>query len=214
MSPAFVIHAILMMVAWLLLLPAGALVSRFQKVTPKQEWPRALDNLLWWRLHRVFQYAGVACALIALAVVFLVTGRLPWTLLHVQVGMIVVTLAVLQIASTWFRGTKGGPTEAGADPSDPATWRGDHYDMTRRRRLFEGWHKVCGWWAILLAPVAVLLGLALLGWPRLLCALAAILLLCEAGLAALLARGSRGINTYQAIWGPHEGHPGNRPRRQ
>jgi len=35
MNPAFVIHAILMMVAWLLLLPAGALVARFRKVTPR-----------------------------------------------------------------------------------------------------------------------------------------------------------------------------------
>jgi hypothetical protein len=86
--------------------------------------------------------------------------------------------------------------------------------MTLRRRLFEGWHKVCGWWAILLAPVAVLLGLALVGWPRPLCGLAGVLFLCEAALAALLARGARGISTYQAIWGPDAQHPGNRPGRR
>jgi hypothetical protein len=211
MSLPILVHAILMMVAWLLLLPAGALVARFRKVTPRQNWPQALDNLLWWRLHRVLQYTGVACALAGLMVAYLAVGRLPWALVHVQIGMIVIILAALQIASTWFRGTKGGPTQAGADPANPATWRGDHYDMTLRRRLFEGWHKVFGWWAILLAPVAVLLGLALLGWPRLLCGLAGVLALGEGALVTLLARGARRINTYQAIWGPEARHPGNRP---
>jgi hypothetical protein len=214
MSGAFLIHAILMMVAWLLLLPAGALVARFRKVTPRQNWPQALDNLLWWHLHRALQYSGVACALTGFAVAYLAVGRLPWALAHVQIGMIVIALAVLQIASTWFRGKKGGPTDTGADPANPATWRGDHYDMTLRRRLFEHWHKVCGWWAILLAPVAVLLGLELLGWPRLLCELAVVLLLCEVALLALLARGARRINTYQAIWGPDARHPGNRRGRR
>jgi hypothetical protein len=214
MSPAFLIHAVLMMVGWLLLLPAGALVARFRKVTPRQNWPQVLDNLLWWRLHRLLQYAGVACVLLALAVAYRAAGRLPWDLVHVQLGMIVITFAVLQIASTWFRGTKGGPTEAGADPGNPATWRGDHYDMTLRRRLFEGWHKVCGWWSILLAPVAALLGLQLLGWPRTLCGLGGVLLLCEAALVALFMRGARRINTYQAIWGPDPHHPGNRPGRR
>ena len=38
-----------------------------------------------------------------------------------------------------------------ADPADPATWRGDHYDMTPRRRLFEAWHKTAGWSLIALA---------------------------------------------------------------
>jgi hypothetical protein len=211
MSPAFLIHAVLMMAAWLVLLPAGALVARFRKVTPRQNWPKRLDNLLWWRLHRLLQYTGVALALIGLGVAFRATGRLPLDLIHVQIGMVVIVLAILQILSTWFRGSKGGPTVEGADPRRPETWRGDHYDMTLRRRLFEGWHKTCGWWAIILAPVAVLLGLDLLDWPFLLCCLAGVLLLCEAALATLLARGSRGINTYQAIWGPDGRHPGNRP---
>jgi hypothetical protein len=214
MSPAFLIHAILMMAAWLVVLPAGALVARFCKVTRTQPWPQALDSPLWWWLHRVLQYAGVACALLGFAVAYRATGVLPLDLAHVQIGLVVIVLAVLQIVSTWFRGTKGGPTGEGADLRDPATWRGDHYDMTGRRRLFEGWHKVCGWWAIVLAPVTVLLGLALLGWPALLCWLAAVLLALEVALATLLARGSRGIGTYQALWGPDARHPGNRPRRR
>jgi hypothetical protein len=211
MSPAFLIHAVLMMAAWLVLLPAGALVARFCKVTPRQNWPHRLDNLLWWRLHRLLQYSGVACALVGLCVAFRATGRLPLDLVHVQIGLTVIVLAILQIVSTWFRGSKGGPTGEGADPRRPETWRGDHYDMTLRRRLFEGWHKTCGWWAIILAPLAVLLGLALLDWPVLLCCLAVVCAVIAASLATLLARAARGINTYQAIWGPDRRHPGNRP---
>jgi membrane-associated PAP2 superfamily phosphatase len=211
MNPAFLIHAILMMAAWLVLLPAGARVARFCKVTPGQNWPQSLDNLLWWRLHRLLQYAGVACALIGVGVAYWATGQLPLALAHVQIGLIVILLAILQILSTWFRGSKGGPTGEGADPHRPETWRGDHYDMTLRRRLFEGWHKTCGWWAIILAPLAVLLGLALLDWPFLLCCLATLLVIVAVTLATLLARGARGINTYEAIWGPDRRHPGNRP---
>jgi hypothetical protein len=33
-------------------------------------------------------------------------------------------------------------------------------------------------------------------------------------LLALLARGARRINTYQAIWGPDARHPGNRRGRR
>jgi hypothetical protein len=209
-NAAFLIHSLLMMAAWLVLLPAGALVARFCKVTRAQRWPEGLDNPLWWWLHRILQYGGVACALLGLAAAYRATGRLPLGLVHVQIGLVVIVLALLQIVSTWFRGTKGGPTGAGADPQNPATWRGDHYDMTLRRQLFEGWHKVCGWWAVLLAPLAVLLGLALLGWPRALCCVAALLLGLEVALATLLARGALGINTYQAIWGPDPRHPGNR----
>jgi hypothetical protein len=211
MNLAVLIHAFLMMAAWLVLLPAGALVARFRKVTPGQNWPQRLDNLLWWRLHRLLQYTGVAFALIGLGAAYRATARLPLDVVHVQIGLVVILLAILQIVSTWFRGSKGGPTGEGADPRRPETWRGDHYDMTLRRRLFEGWHKTCGWWAIILAPVAVLLGLDLLDWPFLLCCLASVLLLCEAALVTLLARGARGINTYQAIWGPDGRHPGNRP---
>jgi hypothetical protein len=83
MNPAFLIHAILMMAAWLVLLPAGALVARFCKVTPGQNWPQSLDNLLWWRLHRLLQYAGVACALIGVGVAYWAMGQLPLALAHV-----------------------------------------------------------------------------------------------------------------------------------
>ncbi|WP_428374804.1 cytochrome b561 domain-containing protein [Lichenicoccus sp.] len=211
MRDPFLLHGALMLVAWLVLLPLGALVARTRKVTPRQDWPRVVENLTWWWLHRVLQYAGVAVALAAAAVAWRATRGLALGVLHVQAGLLVLTLAVLQIASTWFRGDKGGPTGTHADPERPETWRGDHYDMTPRRRAFEAWHKKAGWVSILLALATMLLGLRLYGWPMTLVRMAAGLALLQAASAAWLLRTSRGIGTYQALWGPDSRHPGNRP---
>ena len=213
MTDPFLIHAVLMMAAWLALLPAGALIARFCKVTARQDWPRVVDNQLWWWLHRILQYAGVAAATAGLAVAWRAAGSLDTGLLHVQAGLVILAVAGLQIVSTWFRGNKGGPTEAGADPRRPSTWRGDHYDMTPRRRAFESWHKRCGWSSIVAAPAVLALGLSLYGWPRALCGLALALVLLQAAAIALLMRTSRRIGTYQAIWGPDPVHPGNRGRQ-
>ena len=85
--------------------------------------------------------------------------------------------------------------------------------MTVRRRAFEAWHKTSGWVSIVIAPVALVLGLQLYGWPRALCGIClALAFLQLAGLAALV-RTSRRIGTYQAIWGPDPSHPGNHPER-
>ena len=211
MRDPFLLHGALMLIAWLVLLPLGALIARTRKVTPRQDWPRVVENLTWWWLHRLLQWAGVGTALLGLAVAWRATGTLATGLLHVQAGLLVLTLAALQIVSTWFRGDKGGPTGTHADPAQPSTWRGDHYDMTPRRRAFEAWHKTAGWASILLALLTILLGLRLYGWPRPLVGSTIALGLLQAGVAIWLIRSARGINTYQALWGPDPRHPGNRP---
>jgi len=210
MQNPFLLHAGLMIIAWLVLLPSGAMIARFCKVTRHQDWPRVLDNQLWWWLHRVLQYCGIATASAGLAIVWYATGRLDIQVLHVQVGVAVLALAFLQIASTWLRGSKGGPTGSGAERDQPLTWRGDHYDMTPRRRMFEFWHKKFGWLSILLALLAVFLGLQLYGWPRSLCIACMAIILLQAGNLTWLMRTSRRISTYQALWGPDPRHPGNR----
>ena len=52
-------HARCMVLAWGVLLPLGAIVARFYKVLPGQNWPRELDNARWWHGHRRLQWAGV-----------------------------------------------------------------------------------------------------------------------------------------------------------
>ncbi|WP_284945731.1 cytochrome b561 domain-containing protein [Acidisoma cladoniae] len=213
MANLFLIHAIVMIVAWVILLPAGAMVARFCKVTWRQNWPHVIDNLFWWRVHRALQYSGAAMMLVGVLIAYRATGRVPLEMLHVQAGLVVLFLVLMQIVSTWFRGSKGGPSDMGADPARPETWRGDHYDMTRRRQMFEEWHKTFGWISVGIALVTVLLGLQLLNWPLGLSWLFIGLLALQAGLFAVLLRMSRRIGTYQAIWGPDPTHPGNRRDR-
>lgn len=191
-----------MVAAWLVLLPAGVLIARFFKVTRSQDWPNTLDNQFWWRCHRVLNYAGVLLATIGFFWIVSVYDGLSLATWHGRLGLLTLVLAWLQVASGLLRGSKGGPTDTGADPADPRTWRGDHYDMTRRRRIFEAWHKSAGYLALALAVPSVWLGLRLVGaglWLQALPWLAALVFLV---LFRRFTRQGRWVDTHEAIWGP------------
>ena len=201
MDPILV-HGVLMIIAWLVLLPAGVLVARFFKVTKNQDWPNELDNQFWWNSHRVLNYGGMAAATLGFLVIWQTLGKLQLTGWHGWLGLAALILGWLQVISACFRGTKGGPTEVGADPADCKTWRGDHFDMTPRRRRFEAWHKQVGYLALASAFAASWLGLRGVGaplWLELLPWLAASVF---AVLFWLFTRQGRRIDTYKAIWGP------------
>ncbi|MGL4239726.1 MAG: cytochrome b561 domain-containing protein, partial [Beijerinckiaceae bacterium] len=98
----------------------------------------------------------------------------------------------------------GGPTEPSV--------RGDHYDMTARRRAFEHLHKSAGYLALALGVAAIVTGLWQANAPRWMwIALAAWWGLFLAAFVALQRRGLA-FDTYQAIWGPDACHPGNARR--
>lgn len=172
----FMVHASLVAIAWLVLLPAGVIMARYFKVTRGQDYPRVVENLFWWKWHRLRQYSGLWLALIGVYVAYHALGGWYLTNLHTLTGLAAMAIGLLQVVSTWFRGIKGGPTQSGANPMDPATWRGDHYDMTRRRRIFEAWHRMMGFVAIALAFTAAALGLHWLDAPLLAGLLPAIIL--------------------------------------
>ena len=203
-------HGRLMVLIWAILFPAGILAARFFKIMPGQDWPRIVDNKHWWQTHLFTQYTGGALLLIALPLALYSTGTSQDAFVdgHHVLGWSVALLAAWQFLGGWLRGTKGGPT----DPSPDGSLRGDHYDMTRRRRLFEYAHKIGGYAALLTATAAIVTGLyaanaprwmwlGLIGWWGLLIVLAVRLQ------AKGLAR-----DTYEAIWGPDNQHPGNRLR--
>lgn len=192
-------HARAMVLAWGVLMPLGALAARYLKILPGQDWPRRLDDRLWWNVHRIFQYLGVALTAGGLYLVWR-DGAGPARSLHAWLGWTVAVVAILQVAGGWLRGTKG-------DPSTPA---GDHYAMTRRRIVFERVHKSLGWAAILLAMVAIGLGLDLADAPRWMPVALALWWTLLAGVAVILQRRGWCADTYQAIWGPSPAHPGNR----
>lgn len=187
----FVAHAALMLWAWCVALPLGALVARFLKVLPEQGFPAVLDNRFWWQWHRWLQYAGVGAMVAGFAAMLSLTGG-SFATQHGQIGMVVVLLGCGQMALGWLRGSKGGPTDA--------TMRGDHYDMTERRRVFEALHRVGGWIAMLFGWAAVITGLALVAAPA--WAYLAVLLAMALVVGAFGRMQARGrIPTYNAIWG-------------
>ncbi|MGH1483058.1 MAG: cytochrome b561 domain-containing protein [Geminicoccales bacterium] len=200
-------HGRLMVLIWCVLFPAGIMTARFFKIMPGQDWPSELDNKRWWRTHLSTQYIGGGLLLLALGLAFYASGTglndaVGW---HQILGWTVAVLAAWQFLGGWLRGSKGGPT----DPAPDGSPRGDHYDMTRRRRIFEYAHKAGGYLALLTACIAIITGLhaanaprwmwlSIGGWWAVIIALA----------VWLQARGFA-RDTYEAIWGPGAEHPGN-----
>ncbi len=196
-------HGRVMVLAWGVLIPLGIVVARFMKVLPGQAWPQRLDNPSWWHAHRTTQYSGVVLSLVGAALAWS-AAKNPDMLrsAHTTLGWMVVGLGLAQVVAGFLRGSKGGPTGQ--------TMRGDHYDMTPRRVWFERLHKAVGYSAILLACATLLLGLAAADAPRWMwIALIAWWLFIGAIGVRWQAQG-RAFDTYQAIWGPGEEHPGNR----
>jgi hypothetical protein len=200
-------HGRLMVLGWSILIPLGVLIARYGKITPRQEWPLVLDNRLWWDWHRRLQYTGLAVAVVAVVIAFL-HARLITRLetLHAVLGWSVMALGAMQAVSAMLRGSKGGPTGERAAVGD---WRGDHYDMTTRRIIFEYIHKIGGSLAVILAVCAVFLGLFVADAPRWMLIVILAWWGLLAGTAVTLQRRGRCIDTYQAIWGPDPAHPGN-----
>ena len=140
----------------------------------------------------------------AMGLIWQTASRTAWNL-HSMLGWMVLIALVCQVLSGVLRGTKGGPTVPAADGSP----RGDHYDMTRRRRAFEGFHKSVGYVGLLLSVAASASGFWLVNaplWMPLLCVLWWTML---AFAWSVLQRRGFAVDTYQAIWGPDAVHPGN-----
>ncbi len=186
-------HARLMVLAWSVLIPLGVLAARFYKVTPQQDFPRVLDNKFWWNAHRTTQYTGVAVAVIALLLVGPGQGW-GW---HQGIGYALLAVGVAQVLGAQLRGTKGGPS----DTAKGLPLRGDHFDMTRQRRIFEWWHKRLGYTSLILTVLATALGLVLADAPRWMALVIALWWLVLVALFALLQRRGRAVDTYTAIWG-------------
>jgi hypothetical protein len=203
LSAAVAWHGRLMVLAWAVLLPSGVIVARFCKITSRQRWPMELDNKVWWYAHQALQYLAGLLLIVALGLIWRpVHAGSPW---HVWLGWIVVALCAVQFLGAWLRGSKGGPT----DPRPDGSWSGDHYDMSRQRRVFEHLHKSLGYVVILLSMAAIASGLWLVNAPRWFGAALAVWWIALIGLWCLLQARGKAVDTYQAIWGPDPAHPGN-----
>jgi hypothetical protein len=203
-------HGRLMVLIWAVLFPTGILAARFFKILPGQDWPREVDNRHWWLTHLSTQYLGGALFVIALALALYATGSGQGTVAdrHHLLGWSVTFLLAWQFLGGWLRGTKGGPTDPGPDGS----LRGDHYDMTPRRRVFEYAHKIGGYLALLAACAAIVTGLYAANGPGWMWLGLAAWWALMVGLAAWLQSKGFARDTYEAIWGPGRMHPGSHRR--
>ncbi len=207
-SDAHAWHARLMVLGWGLVVPCGVLIARYWKVTPQQNWPHTLDSKVWWRSHLAAANVVAFCTIVGFALVVnsapKVFSALPLSIkLHHLLGYAVMVLCIVQILLGLLRGGKGGPTSV--------SMRGDHYDMSPRRILFERVHKSCGWLAIALSIGAIVSGLVHSDAPRWMFFILLVWWSALIGAAIIWQRRGQCLDTYQAIWGPDPIHPGNHP---
>ncbi len=196
-------HARSMVLAWGVLAPVAVILARFFKITPRQDWPRELDNQFWWRCHLIGQTSVAILSVIGLAVIFWSSERPIST--HGILGYAVLAGLVLQVLFGILRGDKGGPTAPAPDGSP----RGHHYDMTLRRRMFEMAHKALGYMVLALAAITILYGLWMANAPRWMWTSLALWWPSLLVVFVVLQRRGFAVDTYQAIWGPGAEHPGN-----
>ncbi|WP_425041603.1 cytochrome b561 domain-containing protein [Primorskyibacter sp. S187A] len=196
-------HARLMVLAWAVLAPLAVIAARFFKVMPGQDWPRELDNQAWWRSHWMGQSAVIVLSIGGLLLV-LPTDFNAMTL-HNWLGFAVLAALLMQVLLGIFRGSKGGPS----DEEKTGSPRGDHYDMTPWRRMFETMHKSIGYAVLFLSVITILLGLWKANAPNWMWLALSVWWIVLIGLSVVLQRRGMAIDTYQAIWGPDPAHPGN-----
>lgn len=198
-------HARIMVFAWSVLIPLGIISARFFKILPRQKWPQTLDNKTWWTAHLTLQYLGGVMMIIAVVLIWNERGTRSGAFFHNLVGWSTIVLCGVQYIAGWLRGSKGGPT----DLEHTGTIRGDHFDMTTHRRVFECIHKSLGYTSLLVAVCAVFSGLWLANAPHWMW-ISLIVWWCFVIFAFARLQKTRGaVDTYEAIWGPDKSLPGN-----
>lgn len=210
-------HAVLMFVIWLVLVPLSIISIRYFKPKPTAYGIRQkvrLSNIAWWwwfYVHKYILYTAIVLLLLAVAVAVVVSRGFSGSV-HSLFGILAVVLGCLQVGSSWFRGTHGGRYYHTADPNDPSTWHGDHFDMTLRRRIFEAFHKNVGYFACAFAVGAVTSGLVQFPMPVLtvvvLATVLAIVVLC-----VMLEYQGRKYDTYRSVFGNNPDLPYNKARK-
>ena len=209
-------HAVLMLATWFVLVPLGIVVIRFGKPRPRPHGIRVqvkLTNPEWWWFspHQVALYLGIGLALYGGLAALIASAGFSGSP-HAVIGLTAIALGCLQIVSAWLRGKHGGRYYHKADPGDPVTWRGDHYDMTVRRRRFEAFHKTAGYFALVCAVAAAVSGLMQFPIPALAIFMPLWILFVLTICVVLEYKGLR-YDGYRAAFGNDPDHPYNLARK-
>ncbi|MFV2035397.1 MAG: hypothetical protein ACC631_09880 [Halocynthiibacter sp.] len=201
---------------WIILVPLSIIAIRFFKPRPTErgvEYKIRVGDLRWWwfHVHKFGLYLPIAMSLVGLTVTLVVSKGFSGSV-HSVFGLLTILFGCLQVISSWMRGRHGGRFYATADPDGPSTWHGDHFNMTRRRRLFETYHKTAGYFAMFTAVGAVASGLMQFPMP----VLAIGLLLAGLIIFILVVRlehAGRRYDSYRAVFGYHPENPHNKARK-
>ncbi|NND42189.1 MAG: hypothetical protein HKO04_08945 [Silicimonas sp.] len=209
-------HATLMVAVWIVLVPLCISVMRFHKPPPSERGiirDVSLWHREWWffSVHKFGLLLAMILVLGGTGVAWIASGGFSGSV-HAWFGIVTVVLGVAQIVSSQLRGTRGGKYRVGADPDNPDTWRGDQYDHTPRRRIFEAVHRTTGYFTLFFACGAVGSGLMQYHMPGL--AIASILIVL-AWLAVWTIYGFQGraYDGYRVAHGYGLEHPYNKARK-
>jgi len=208
-------HAILMFCTWMVLVPLCIIIIRFGKPKPSEfgvQTKISIRNMRWWwfNTHKYGLFLAMFLALGGVAVALIVSGGFSGSV-HSMFGLLTVTMGCLQVISALLRGTHGGKYYNNADLNNPATWRGDHYDHTTHRRIFEAYHKTSGYFTCFFAVAAVGSGLMQYSMP-ILTGLMFVLPLAYLATWILLQFLGRDYDGYRAVHGYGMEHPYNKER--
>ncbi|WP_455227307.1 cytochrome b561 domain-containing protein [Lautropia mirabilis] len=205
-------HGVLMGTAGAVLVPVAVLAARYWKIVPGQDWPRIINHRGWQRVHGLCGVAAVLCLVAGVAMAFQgmsLASHLAHP--HAWMGWGVMAVLLLLVVNIALRGSIGGPGRHQARTLVHLhDVPGDHYDMTRRRRIFEHGHRWLGYGLMLALFANVMTGYWHVNVPRGLALATLAWWACLALMAWRWERQGRAVDGYQARWGPSMAHPGNR----
>jgi len=153
-----------MMLSWGFLLPSGVIIAHFMRHRKSPSDPPQI----WFKLHRIIQVSGLTLALIgvtiALARFKVFVGAVSRANVHGTMGLITMSIGILQPINAWLRPHKMGIHQDGPKKDEPIWKILEKYEVSGPvRRGWEILHKGGGYLAILLALGTVSLGTTLTG---------------------------------------------------
>jgi len=107
------IHAWIMIIAWLLLVPIGVLSMTFRRIFYAPGRPLAsrgdegcLTNMFWFNMHRSLNIVAVTFTLVGVYLGTTIAGEKHFTDPHGMIGLTVLVLSVIQVIIGTFRPNK------------------------------------------------------------------------------------------------------------
>jgi len=134
-------HAIIMFIAWGILLPFGVLWARYT---------RSLENDIWFLVHRPCQYFGFVLSTAGIILGYVMVGTFQFRVVaHSVIGTIIFAGSILQVVGAFFR-----PHKKKDEP------------ITNARKAFEIGHHWNGRVLVLLSVAQIILGIYAIGYDQ------------------------------------------------